>query len=199
MPPATVCYGRGMNRALLVIDLQNEYFPGGAMELVGIHHVAERAAALLAAFRYQAAPVIHIRHVMRSAGAPAYRAGTSGVEIHPRVAPRDGETVVTKHHVNAFRETLLDEELRRRGTHELVICGAMSHMCIDGTTRAAVDFGYRCTVVHDACATRDLEFAGQTIAATDVHGATMAALAWGYCTVASTAEFLARYRVPSSA
>ena len=65
----------------------------------------------------------------------------------------------------------------------------MSHMCIDATTRAAVDFGFPCTVIHDACATRDLVFGGLTIPAAQVHGAFMAALA-PYARVLSLEEYL---------
>ena len=76
------------------------------------------------------------------------------------------------------------------GVDALLICGAMSHMCVDSTTRAAFDLGYRCSVAADACATRDLEFAGRKIAAADVHAAFMAALALPFARVATTGELL---------
>ncbi len=72
-----------------------------------------------------------------------------------------------------------------------VIVGAMSHMCIDATTRAAYDLGLRCTLIHDACATRDLEFQGKTVKADEVHASFMAALGWWYAQLTSTADFLA--------
>ena len=73
---------------------------------------------------------------------------------------------------------------------KLVIAGAMSHMCIDAVTRAAVDFGYECNVAHDACATLDLEFNGETVPAKHVHNAFMAALSFGYSHVDSTDNLL---------
>ena len=96
-----------------------------------------------------------------------------------------------KHHVNSFRETDLKAILDRHGVEEVVICGAMSHMCVDAGTRAASDLGYRCVVVHDACATRDQEFEGVVVPAAQVHAAFMAALQFGYATSVSAEEYLA--------
>ena len=96
-----------------------------------------------------------------------------------------------KHHVNSFRETDLKEALDRHGVTEVLICGAMSHMCVDAGVRAASDLGYRCVVIHDACATRDQEFDGRTVPAAEVHAAFMAALQFGYARLVSTEEYLA--------
>jgi nicotinamidase-related amidase len=97
---------------------------------------------------------------------------------------------VRKHYPNSFRETGLLEVLQGAGVDEVIICGAMSHMCIDATTRAAFDYGFTCTVIHDACATRDLTFDGRTIPAGQVHGAFMAALGMRYARVISLEDFL---------
>jgi len=72
----------------------------------------------------------------------------------------------------------------------LVICGMMTHMCIDATTRAAKDFGFECTVIGDACATKDLEIDGRHIMATDVHASFLAALSYFYSTVKTTKDYL---------
>ena len=74
----------------------------------------------------------------------------------------------------------------------MVLCGAMSHMCVDAGARAASDLGYRCVVVHDACATRDQEFEGVVVPAEQVHAAFMAALRFGYATALSTEEYLGK-------
>ena len=92
---------------------------------------------------------------------------------------------------NSFRETDLKVLLDRHGIEEVVICGAMSHMCVDAGTRAASDLGYRCVVVHDACATRDQEFEGVIVPAAQVHAAFMAALKFGYAASVSAEEYLA--------
>jgi nicotinamidase-related amidase len=178
-------------RALLLIDIQNDYFPGGKWPLDGIESAAERAARVLAAARDRGELVIHVRHEFPSPDAPFFAPGSQGSEIHPAVEVGEGEPVVLKHHVNAFRETELKELLDRHGIEELVICGAMSHMCVDAGVRAASDLGYRSVVVHDACATRDQEFEGKVVPAAEVHAAFMAALGFAYARLVSADEYLA--------
>jgi nicotinamidase-related amidase len=179
-----------MKKALLLVDIQNDYFPGGRMELTGMEEAASQAQALLAAFRRREFPTYHIQHVSIREGATFFLPGTPGVQIHASIAPRQGETVINKHFPNSFRDTGLKERLAAAEVKELVICGAMSHMCIDASTRAAVDHGFSCVVIHDACATRDLKFAEMLIPARKVHGAFMAALASFYAKVISREEFL---------
>lgn len=178
-------------RALLVVDIQNDYFPGGRMPLVGIDAAADNAARVIAAARDAGDLVVHIRHEFRSADAPFFAPGSDGAKIHRKALSRDGESVIVKHHANAFRETDLKAVLDRDGIGELTIVGAMSHMCVDAAARAASDFGYKVTVVHDACATRDLEFDGVKVPAAQVHAAFMAALASSYAKAVSTADYLA--------
>ncbi len=177
-----------MNRALLIVDMQNDYFPGGKMELIGINEAAENARRLLATFRDAGRPIFHIQHLSTRPGAVFFLPDTYGVEIHPAVAPRDGEMVISKHFPNSFRETILLEELRRRDIKELVVCGAMSHMCIDTTVRAGFDLGLSWIVIADGCATRDLYFGNQIIEAAQVHGAYMTSLASGFAVVAKQKE-----------
>lgn len=177
-------------RALVLIDVQNDYFPSGKWPLSGIESAADNAAKLLAAARAAGDLVVHVRHEFPSADAPFFVPGSDGAQTHPKVRGRDGEPVVLKHHVNSFRETDLKAILDRHGVEEVVICGAMSHVCVDAGTRAASDLGYRCVVVHDACATRDQEFEGAVVPATQVHAAFMAALGFGYARLVSTRDYL---------
>lgn len=177
-----------MAQALLIVDIQNDYFPGGAMELVGSPQAAERAAGLLVAFRGRGLPVIHVRHVSLRPGATFFLPNTEGVKIHSSVAPASAETVIEKHFPNAFRETPLLEHLRREKIDRLVIAGMMTHMCIDTTTRAAADLGFDCRLAHDACATRDLAFGGAKVAAKDVHHAFLAALNGAFAKVSGAQE-----------
>ena len=172
-----------MSEALLLVDLQNDYFKDGAMELVNTEAAAKHAAVLLDMFRKKSRPVYHVRHLSIGEGATFFLPGTRGSEIHDAVRPLKNEPVIEKHFPNSFRETDLLSQCRKDGVEQLVICGAMSHMCIDATTRAAFDLGFRCTVVEDACATRNLEFKGRTIAFSEVHSAFMAALAAVYARV----------------
>lgn len=180
-----------MSQILILIDLQNDYFPGGRMPLAGIEGAAANAARLLAAFRQQSLPVFHVRHLALQPDAPFFTPHTTGAEIHTQVRPQGDEPIICKHAPNSFKAPDLQERLKIRASPELVFTGAMSHMCIDASVRAASDLGFDCTVAHDACATRDLTFEGQTTPARLVHGAFMAALASAYARVVSTAEILA--------
>jgi nicotinamidase-related amidase len=165
-----------MKQALLLIDIQNDYFPGGAMELAGSSAAAAQAGKLLQAFRQKALPVIHIQHISTRPGATFFLPDTAGVQIHEGIAPEIGEAIFQKHYPNSFRETPLREHLRERQISELVIAGMMTHMCVDTTTRAAADLGFQCVLAHDACAARALSFNGITVSAQDVHAAFLAAL-----------------------
>ena len=180
-----------MPTALLLIDIQNDYFPGGAMELAGSVQAGERAGALLAAFRARGLPVIHVQHVSTRAGATFFLPDTPGVEINACVAPRPGETVVRKHFPNGFRDTPLLEHLRRGDVTALVVAGMMTHMCVDTTVRAAFDLGLVVRLAHDACATRALAFGGSTVAAADVQSAFIAALNGLFAQAQSAAEICA--------
>lgn len=175
-----------MTTALLLVDIQNDYFPAGAMALERMAAAAANAARLLAAFRERGLPAFHVRHLSVRPGATFLVPGTPGAEIHPSVAPRAGEPLVEKNFPNSFRGTDLEQRLRGASVDGLVIAGAMSHMCIDATTRAAFDHGFKCTVAEDACATRALEFGGRSLPASDVHAAFMAALAAPYAKITST-------------
>jgi nicotinamidase-related amidase len=179
-------------RALVLIDIQNDYFPGGRWTLSGVDAAADNAARVLAAARTAGDLVVHVRHEFPTADAPFFARGSEGARIHPKVKNLEGEPVLLKHHVNCFRETDLKALLDRHGVEEVVICGAMSHMCVDAGARAASDLGYRCVVVHDACATRDQEFDGVVVPAGQVHAAFMAALRFGYATALSTEEYLGK-------
>lgn len=179
-----------MKRGLILVDIQNDYFDGGRMPLHAIDEACANARRLLDRFRGDGAPLFHVQHLSVRPGAKFFIPGTEGAEIHENVRPAEGETIIQKHFPNSFRETPLLETLKAAGVGELVICGAMSHMCIDATTRAAFDSGFDCIVVHDACATRDLEFEGQIVPAAQVHGAFMAALAVPYASLTSAAELL---------
>jgi len=178
-------------RALVLIDVQNDYFPGGKWPLSGIESAADNAARLLAKARAMGDLVVHVRHEFTTADAPFFTPGSEGAKIHSKVRGLDSEPVVLKHHVNSFRETDLKAILDRHEVDEVIICGAMSHMCVDAGARAAADLGYRCVVVHDACATRDQEFEGTIVPAAKVRAAFMAALRFGYARLDSTEEYLA--------
>lgn len=177
-------------RALIIIDLQNDYFPGGRFTLENIDAAAANAARLLDAARGSDDLVVHVRHEFTSADAPFFAPGSDGAAINEAVAPQDGEIVVLKHSANSFRDTDLKEILDNNGVTDVTIAGAMSHMCVEAATRAAADYGYRTTVIHDAVATRDLSFGDTVVPAAQVHAAALAALGFAYAAVQSTDAYL---------
>jgi nicotinamidase-related amidase len=177
-------------RAIVVVDLQNEYLPNGKLPLHQLDRAIENAAKVIEDARAKGDQVIHIRH--EQPGAPFFVPGSEGVEIIPAVAPQPGETVITKNHPNSFRDTQLKEVLDHQRVEDVVIVGAMSHMCIGATARAATDYGYKTTIVEDACATMDLEFGGVNVPAKQVHAVNMAALAFAHGEVVATDDLLSR-------
>jgi len=180
-----------MSTALILIDIQNDYFPGGAMEVVGAAAAAEQAARLLTACRLKALPVIHVQHIAARAGSTFFLPGTPGAEIHETVRPSQGEPVFQKHFPNSFRETALLEHLRRNGISRLAVAGMMTHMCIDTTIRAASDLGFSCLLAHDACATRALAFNGIQVSAGNVQASYLAALDGLFAKIVSTDDLIA--------
>jgi nicotinamidase-related amidase len=181
---------RSMKEALLLIDIQSDYFPGGRMELAGMGDAAKKAAVLLKAFRTAGKPIFFIRHLSARPGAAFFIPGTSGADIHASIQPLPEETVIEKHFPNSFFQTELLSRLKEADVTNLVVCGAMSHMCIDTTVRAAKELGYTSTLITDACATRDLKFEDELLPACTVHATFMAALEGMFATVMTAEEYL---------
>lgn len=168
--------------ALVLVDIQNDYFEGGTWDLPHMDATARQAARVLNHARTNGLDVIHIQHQAAS-GAPFLVAGTWGGEINPAVVPLDGEAVVTKNRPNSFHETDLDARLRALDVTTIRLVGAMSQMCIDATARAGRDLGYDVEVIADACAAKPASFGGITLSANQVHAAFMAGLSGAYATI----------------
>ena len=180
-----------MSRAFVIVDIQKDYFPGGAHPLVGPEQAAANAAVVLDAFRGSGERVVHVQHVWDAPDATFMRPGTPGIEINEAVAPLPDETVIRKTEPNAFLGTGLEATLRDAGIDELVVAGMMTSMCVDATVRAASDLGFTVTVVHDACAAPDLAFGGTVVDGASVHAAFLAALDGSYATTVSAASLTA--------
>ncbi|RFA22133.1 cysteine hydrolase family protein [Subtercola boreus] len=179
-----------MTRALLLIDIQLDYFPGGSFPLVEPLAAATSARAVLDTFRASGEKVMHVFHVSTDPDATFFRPGTPGVGFHPLMTPAEGEVVIEKHEPNSFIGTGLSERLAENDVTELVIVGMMSSMCVDSTTRAAHELGYTVTVVAGACAAPDLRFDGTTVPGAQVHASFMAALDGSFATVVPDAAAL---------
>ncbi len=179
-----------METALILIDIQNDYFQNGRMELSQPEKASLNAKKILNEFRKEKLPVLHVQHKSTRPGSTFFIPETQGVEIHENVKPIDGEKIIVKHFPNSFRETELLKTLKEKGVKKLVICGMMTHMCVDATTRAAKDFGFDCIVIGDACATKDLEINGENVKANEVQKSFLAALNYYYSDVLTTKKFL---------
>ncbi len=180
-----------MKIALLLIDVQNDYFPGGKMELEGMKQASDNAAALLSEFRQRQLPVVHIQHIAAQPDATFFLPDTPGADIHQSVAPLASETVIRKNYPNSFRNTTLLAHLKEQQISHLVIAGMMTHMCIDSSTRAACDLEFSIKLASDACATRALTFADVHISASDVQNTYLASLNGSFAEVLSTQKIMA--------
>ena len=179
-----------MKTALLLIDIQKDYFPGGKFPLVEPEKAAQKAYMLLQCFREHGGKHVHIQHISIKPDATFFIRGDVGSDIHDAVAHFEGEPIVYKHYPNSFRETNLLEMLKEWGIERVVVTGMMTHMCVDATVRAAADFGFQDILAEDACATRDLQYGDSVIPAEHVHKAFLAALK-SYGRVMKSEELLA--------
>ncbi|SEO59427.1 cysteine hydrolase family protein [Acinetobacter sp. yr461] len=178
-----------MKQALLIIDVQNDYFKNGKMELVGPDQALEKIKQLEQYFSEKNLPIIYVQHI-NPPQASFFQENTDGVLLHPELNIHDAALIVIKHYPNSFLETNLDELLKAHQIEQLVITGMMTHICIDSGTRAAKELGYQPILIGDATATRDLSYDGKTVKAEDVQTAFLAALSM-FAPVQSTSDFLA--------
>ena len=179
-----------MNTALIIIDIQNDYFEKGAMPLVDSDKASNNAKLILERFRADSLPIVHIQHIASRPTSTFFLPKTKGAEIHNIVKPIEKEKIIVKHYPNSFRETELLDYLKNKNITDIVICGMMTHMCVDATTRAAKDFGFNIILIGDGCATKDQEINGQIVKAEEVQKSFLAALNYFYSTVTTTQQYL---------
>ena len=180
-----------MSTALIIVDIQNDYFSNGNMELSNPDKAAANAAKVLEWFRQNNKDhVFHVQHIASNPAAGFFLPDTAGVEIHESVQPLEHESVITKHFPNSFLKTKLESKLREAGVTKVAVVGMMTHMCIDATVRAAVDLGFGTTLIEDACATKELSYQEKVVPAEQVHYAFVGALNGVYANVISTEQFL---------
>lgn len=183
-PPTTLS-----NATLVIIDVQEEY-RSGVLALPGLDVALEEIATLLAAARAAGTPVVHVKHLGVPGGLLDPQ-GERGQQM-PEAAPLPGEVIVEKRLPNAFAGTDLHDRLQEIGHLDLIVCGFMTHSSVSTTVRAAKDYGYRCTLVAAACATRDLPTPdGGVISADEMHRVEVIALADNFASVVPNARALA--------
>lgn len=180
-----------MNTALLIIDIQNDYFPNGKMELNNPEQAAANAAKALAWFRqHNQDNIFHVQHLAHDPAIGFFLPETPGADIHTSVAPLASEDVTVKYAPNSFVNTDLENKLKAKNITKLVVVGMMTHMCVDSTVRAAADLGFEITVLEDACTTLALSYNDVQLTAEQVHYSYMAGLHGIFAQVVSTEDFL---------
>lgn len=179
-----------MNTALLLLEIQNDYFPNGRIPLEKSLDIIPNAQKLLQTYRENKQHIVHVQHISTHPNATYFLPCTKGAEFYSAVLPQKGETIIKKHYPNSFKDTQLLNHLIKNQINHLVICGMMTQLAVDATVRAAYDLGFTCTVVQDACAARQLEFNHTTITAQNVHYAFMAAFQPIYANVVNAEEIL---------
>jgi nicotinamidase-related amidase len=147
-----------MKKALLLIDIQNDYFPGGKFPLWNSEATLDTIVSAIKAARAKGVPVIHVQHVANPVAgiAPFFNQGTEGVAIHPRVlAAAPDAPVVVKEFADSFYRTGLEEVLSGLGVNELLVCGMMTQNCVTHTAISKAAEKYTVTVLPDCCTTVD--------------------------------------------
>ena len=145
-----------MSKALIVIDLQNDYFPDGKFPQWHPEETLANVARAIEQARAKGVPVIHVQHIADASRgiAPFFNAGTPGVEIHPRMlAAAPDAPVVVKHFADAFHGTTLKATLDALGATELLVCGMMTQNCVTHTAISKAAEPYAVTVLSDCCTT----------------------------------------------
>ncbi len=145
-----------MSKALLVIDLQNDYFPGGAFPLWNTDVVLKNIEHAITKANSLGVPVIHIQHIANSKQgiAPFFNAGTPGADIHPRIlAAAPKAPIVIKEFADSFEKTTLEETLSELGVTELLVCGMMTQNCVTHTAISKAAEKYTVTILPDCCTT----------------------------------------------
>ncbi|WP_134685694.1 cysteine hydrolase family protein [Brevibacillus migulae] len=177
-----------MNTALLLVDIQNDYFKGGRNELFNADKALTHAQEALALFREKSLPIVHIQCILLESNATFFLPNTDGINIHEGVKPQSDETVIVKHTPDSFFQTELQKHFESMKVTRLVICGMMSHICIDSTVRTAQRLGYEVILLNEACATKDLVWNDTVIPAKTVHDTFMASLQDTFAQVVDTSS-----------
>ncbi|MCD8826465.1 cysteine hydrolase [Staphylococcus gallinarum] len=180
-----------MNTALIIVDIQNDYFSGGKYPLSNPEQAANNAKKVLNWFRENNSEnIYHIQHIAPDESLGFFAPNTEGTNIRDIVQPLDNETLITKQLPNSFVNTDLHDKLQSKNIDHVVIVGMMTHMCIDATARAAADLGYKVSVIEDACASRDLTYKSKVVAADDAHYAFISALDLLYADIYTADDFI---------
>ncbi|SFC92886.1 cysteine hydrolase family protein [Pseudoalteromonas denitrificans] len=176
--------------ALVLVDLQNDYFESGRFELENINSAANKAKLLLENFREQALPVIHIQHIFKDSKAAFFTPNSPGIEIHSSVKPLKNEVVIVKHQIDSFINTPFEQSLIELGIQKLIIVGAMAQACVQTICRSATNKGYECEVIEDAIAAPKLTYNEHQFTGDEIVAANLLSLSFGGATINTSETYL---------
>lgn len=178
-----------MKRALLVIDVQNEYFTGG-LPITHPENSLEKIVTVMDTAYQNEIPIVTVQHSSPQADAKTFRRGSHGWQLQPQIAKRPYDLLLEKQMPSSFAGTNLEQWLRDRGVDKVVICGYMTQMCCDSTSRDACHRGFGVEFLSDATGTLDITNAAGAISAEELHRAILVTQAMRFGKVLSTKEWI---------
>jgi nicotinamidase-related amidase len=176
-------------RALLVIDVQNEYFTGKLPITYPAGSLANVLCAMDAA-RAHGVPVVAIQHASPQADATVFRKGSRGWELHAEVASRPHDVLIHKSLPGSFTGTNLEMWLRERGIGTVVIAGYMTQMCCDTTARQAIHLGFGAEFLSDGTGTLAVKNAAGVVSDEELHRAILVTQQMRFSRVMTTDEWI---------
>ena len=140
-------------KALIVIDVQNDYFPGGKLPLWNAEETLGHIVNAISDAGKQGIDVILVQHVAdRSKGAGFFIPGTTGADIHPDILKAAPDApVVVKHRADAFNGTNLNAILDKSGIEEILICGMQTQNCVGLSAISKNATPYKPAILSDCC------------------------------------------------
>ncbi len=181
-----------MKRALLVIDVQNEYFPGGALPISHPQNHLQNILETMDAAASNALTTVVIRHHQPDPNSPIFRKDSEQWDLHPEVASRPHDLLLDKQLPGSFTNTRLEEFLRRRGIDTVTIAGYMTQVCCDTTAREAFHRGFKVEFLSDATGTLDVENSAGKASAEQLQNAILVSQQMFISEVISKDEFIDR-------
>jgi nicotinamidase-related amidase len=179
-----------MKRALLVIDVQNEYFLG-KLPVTHPPGSLENILAAMDAAQAMGVPVVVIQHTAIQEGSPVFVKGSMGWGLHLEVFTRPRALYFEKHLPGSFTNTNLEAWLFAQGLDTVTICGYMANMCCDTTARQAMHLGFNVEFLADATGALDIANAGGKATAEELHRATLVTQAMRFSKVMTTKDWMA--------
>ncbi len=181
-----------MSRALLVIDVQQEYFPGGALPITYPDNHLENIVQVMDVAKQSGVPTVVVRHHQPDPQSPLFCKGSAKWELHPDVAGRPHDLLLDKQLPGSFTNTGLEDFLRTRGIDTVAIAGYMTQICCDTTARQALHLGFKVEFLRDATGTLDVENSAGSVKAKDLQQAILVSQQMFISEVISNEDFIRR-------